>query len=109
MQFTAFQSDFLLMDGLETVTYTANPAGTALSVGSCLRGFIKQGAIALGTSIGLEPGDVPWLIPNVNLGTNKPRIGDFITVSASEIYTVIQVIGYNTVFGVYEVVARQQK
>jgi hypothetical protein len=96
--------DCLLVDGTQTVTLH----GTAVvSVAGAKRGPISQHDIELQT-LGLEPTDVAWNLPQVNLAGTEPRNGDLIEEAAGTTWTIISVTK-SALTGVWRAVCRRQR
>src|SRR6266852_1775772 len=96
--------DCLLVDGIQTVTLH----GTAvLSVAGAKRGPISQSEIQFST-LGLEPTDVVWNLPEVNLAGIEPANGDTIEETGGARWTIISVTKA-TLTGVWRAVCRRQR
>src|SRR5437867_1636314 len=96
--------DCLLVDGTQTVTLH----GTAVvPVAGAKRGSISQHEIELQTPE-LEPTDVTWNLPEVNLVGTEPRNGDSIEEATGARWTIISVTK-SALSGVWRAACRQQR
>jgi hypothetical protein len=97
--------DFLLVDGLETVTLISGAA--TLVVPGAKRSQLETMRAQFGTSI-VEVGDIVWLLPQVNLENVEPHVGDTIT-DGSEISWTIADVTYSPLTQVWRAVSTKQR
>src|ERR1051325_6175178 len=79
--------DCLLVDGTRTVTLHGAAVGP---VAGAKRGAVSQHEVELQT-LGLEPTDVAWNLPDVNLAGTEPRNGNSIEEAGGTRWTIVSV------------------
>ena len=88
MSFTPDVSDdCLLVDGTESVTLEGS---ATIIVAGAKRGQLVQSELQL-AALGLSTDDVAWNLPEVNLASIEPRIGDVIADANQERWTIVSV------------------
>jgi len=85
---TSAPTDYLLVDGLETITLTRND-GTPESIANVARGVLTT----TDQTTGQQAGDTTWVMASVEfLGTiTKPGAGDIITATDATIWVITSV------------------
>ena len=80
------------IDGIETVTHTVYPAGTATATVKGQRGELSFREVASNGPAGIESTDMVWELWATTLASGAvPRQGDTITDSAGTVWQVLAV------------------
>jgi len=87
-----YSDDYLYLDGIETMTFTAkNPSGTPLAGVKALRSHPSRRQTTGGV-LGVEPTDVMFVLWIDTLDSNTPKNGDNLTDSDGVVYIISSVV-----------------
>ena len=95
--------DCLLFDGIETVTLHST---SVVSVDGAKRGLLTLEETEF-RQVGLEAGDMTWLLPVVSLAGVAPRQGDAIEDASGTYWTILSATRA-PLSGVWRAVTRRQ-
>lgn len=105
-------NEFEVWDGIETVTFSVMDEGTVTTsqtvAGALRRKLGKRASQLSEVGLALEPEDLVWHLPVVNLAGLAPKPGDRITDAANAAYTVLSAL-QSTLGSRWACLARRQR
>jgi hypothetical protein len=98
-------SDYMLFDGVETVTFTAQPDDSEHEVAYCLRTRFEREEAAFVAGLGLESNTLPLNVPKAECGDYVPKAGDHVEDATGAQWT-IQRVRYRQLVEMYRLILK---